>query len=289
MEKDLIDSLLLKKKRLSKGQKALLAYLKENYDKAAFMTAARLGTTVGVSESTVVRFATDMGYDGYPELKKALQTAVRRKLTSVQRIEASKELWSDDEDIFKYVINADSDRIRRLSADFNSESFGRAVDLICSAHRIYISGMRTSSALSSYLGSYLNLLRPDVTVIRSSANGEIYEQMLHLSNEDLLIDISFPRYSNDAIKVINYAKQLGAAAIAITDGESSPLAAKADVSLFAKSDMVSFVDSLVAPMCLINAIVLAVASRYNDASLDTAFENLEQIWNKYSAYDTTID
>ena len=279
MESDLLTRLKADLRSFSKGQRAIAKYMLENYDKAAFMTAGKLGKIVGVSESTVVRFAADLGYDGYPSMRKALQEMIRNRLTSVQRIEVAKDRI-DDKEIIKSVITSDMQNLQASLEALNRDSFDEAINAIVEAKNVYIVGMRTSTALASFLGQYLNLLRDNVKVINNTAASEIHEQIIRIGEGDLFLGISYPRYSSHTVDAMQFAKKMGAKAIAITDSNASPLAAIADVSMFAKSEMVSFIDSLVAPMSLINAMIIAVARRNKDAVSET-FTRLENLWMEY--------
>lgn len=283
MDSDLLTRLKEELKSFSKGQRAIAKYMLENYDKAAFMTAGKLGKIVGVSESTVVRFAADLGYDGYPSMRKALQEMIRNRLTSVQRIEVAKDRI-DDKEIIKSVITSDMQNLQASLEALSRESFDEAVNAIVEAKNVYIVGMRTSTALASFLGQYLNLLRDNVRVINNTAASEIHEQIIRIGEGDLFLGISYPRYSSHTVDAMQFAKKMGAKVIAITDSQASPLASIADVSMFAKSEMVSFIDSLVAPMSLINAMIIAVARRNKDAVSET-FTRLENLWTEYDVYE----
>ncbi len=267
----------------SKGHRRIADYILSHYDKAAFMTASKLGESVGVSESTVVRFASELGFDGYPELQKALQEEMRTRLTAVQRIEVSFDRFGQDE-VFKSVMLHDIDRIRRTLEETNHSDFSAAVETIVNAGRIYIMGIRSSAALASFLGYYFKLMLPNVTVIETGSRSELYEQLMHMNANDVLIGISFPRYSKQTVNAINYAKDIGAKSVAITDEADSPIAMKADISLLAKSDMVSFVDSLVAPLSLINALIVAVSIQKKDL-VSHNFAMLDRIWEEYDVYE----
>ena len=283
MNENLFAVLSAKIPEFSKGHRKIAEFILSHYDKAAFMTASKLGDCVGVSESTVVRFATELGFEGYPELQNALQEEMRTRLTAVQRIEVSVDRFSHDE-IFKSVLLHDIDRIRRTLEETTTENFGATVDLIVGASRIYIMGIRSSAALASFLGYYFKLMLPNVTVIETGSRSELYEQLMHMSSEDVLVGISFPRYSRQTVHALTYAKNIGAKTIAITDRTDSPIAQKADRALLAKSDMVSFVDSLVAPLSLINALIVAVSIR-NKEVVSKNFEILDRIWEEYEVYE----
>ena len=283
MENDLLSVLARGSSKFSKGQRVIAKYILNNYDKAAFMTAGKLGRIVGVSESTVVRFAAELGYDGYPSMRKALQEMIRNRLTSVQRIEVAKSMI-DDTDLVKSIIGSDMQNLQATLELLENDSFNKLVDSIVEAKNIYIVGMRTSTSLATFLGLYLNLLRDNVNVVHDTAASEIYEQIIRISTGDLFIGISFPRYSSHTVDAMQFAKKMGAKPAALTDGASSPLNGIADVCLHAKSDMVSFLDSLVAPMSLINAIIVAVGIR-NKERVSETFERLEKIWSEHDVYE----
>ena len=283
MEYDLLSVLARGSSKFSKGQRVIAKYILNNYDKAAFMTAGKLGRIVGVSESTVVRFAAELGYDGYPSMRKALQEMIRNRLTSVQRIEVAKSMI-DDTDLVKSIIGSDMQNLQATRELLENDSFNKLVDSIVEAKNIYIVGMRTSTSLATFLGLYLNLLRDNVNVVHDTAASEIYEQIIRISTGDLFIGISFPRYSSHTVDAMQFAKKMGAKTAAITDSSASPLNGIADVCLHAKSDMVSFLDSLVAPMSLINAIIVAVGIR-NKERVSETFERLEKIWSEHDVYE----
>ena len=267
---------------LSKGQKRIALYIEEHYDKAAFMTASKLGETVGVSESTVVRFATELGYDGYPKLQKAMQEMIRDKLTSVQRIEVTSSRIGND-DVLNSVLNQDIDKIRRTIEETSHEDFERAVDKICNADRIYIFGVRSTAAIASFLGYYFELIFDNVRVIDSTSHTTTYERIFRMTDKDVMIGISFPRYSTMAVDAMNYSPSQGAHAIAITDSMVSPLVKSADSVLIARSDMASIVDSLVAPLSLINALIVATVLKKKD-EVSENFRRLETVWNREGVY-----
>jgi len=283
MERDILSLISKETNHFSKGQRAICKYISENYDKAAFMTAGKLGRTVGVSESTVVRFATELGYDGYPGMRKAMQDMIRNRLTAVQRIEVAME-HIDSSNLLDTVLSADMDKLHSTLEEVNKDEFNRAVDVILKAKTIYIVGMRSSTSLANFMGFYLNLLLDNVRLVHDTSVSEVYEQVFRISKDDVFIGISYPRYSSRTIKAMQFAKSTGATAIGITDGPSSPFVGLADVNLFAKSDMVSFVDSLVAPMSLINALIVAIGYQRPDSLSDT-FRRLESIWDDYDVYE----
>ena len=283
MPKDILTRIQGEMKGFSKGQKLIANYILNSYDKAAFMTASKLGRTVKVSESTVVRFAAELGYDGYPAMQKALQEMIRNKLTAVQRIEVSNDRMSNH-DILPMVMHADAENIRLTLEEVDRGTFDAAVEAILGARRIYILGVRSAYALSSFLGFYFNMMFENVMVVHTNSSSELFEQILRIGEGDVLVGISFPRYSKRTLKAVGYAKERGASAIAITDSQASPLAGMADYTLLARSDMVSFVDSLVAPLSLVNALIAAV-SRKKGAEIQGTFSKLEQIWDEYQVYE----
>ncbi|NLB22171.1 MAG: MurR/RpiR family transcriptional regulator [Clostridium sp.] len=267
--------------RLSKGQKLIADFILKHYDKAAFMTAAKLGQNVGVSESTVVRFAIELGYDGYPELQKSLQELVKTKLTAVQRLEMTNDLV-DEENALKSVLKADMENIRTTMEKVNQKTFDSFVDNIVDAKKVYIIGLRSSSALSEFLGFYLNLILNKVVVLQHGMS-DIYEQMLNLGPDDVIIGIGFPRYSIKTVEILKFARARGARVLCVTDSLLSPLAAISDLTLIAQSNMASFVDSLVAPMSIINAIIISVGLKRREAVTQT-FSKLEEIWQNNKVF-----
>ena len=284
---DLITKIQSELPGFSKGQKQIARFILEHYDKAAFMTASRLGVTVGVSESTVVRFATELGYDGYPHLQRALQEMIRNKLTSVQRMEVAGDRMGG-RDVLQTVLHADTDMIRVTLDEIDRDAFQGAVDALTGAKRIYILGVRSSSALASFLGFYFNLLFENVTLVHTNSVSEIFEQVLRVGPGDVLFGISFPRYSKRTLSAMKYARDRGARVIALTDSQLSPLARVADHVLLARSDMASFVDSLVAPLSVINALIVAVGMSRRD-EIEQTFNKLERIWEEYDVYEKPED
>ncbi len=283
MSRDVLTAIQNRMPTFSKGQKFIAHFILDSYDKAAFMTASRLGKTVNVSESTVVRFAAELGYDGYPSMQKALQEMIRSKLTSIQRIEVANDRIGDH-DILSTVMQSDIEKIRLTLEEADRSGFNRAVDAILTARRIYIVGARSAAALADFLGFYFNLIFDDVLLIRTTSVSETFEQLLRVSREDVVIGISFPRYSSRTVQAMRFARDRGAKVVALTDSETSPLAEMATVTLLAKSDMASFVDSLVAPLSLINTLIVAVGRRKN-ADVAQTFATLEQIWSEYGVYE----
>ena len=284
---DLITKIQSELPGFSKGQKQIARFILEHYDKAAFMTASRLGVTVGVSESTVVRFTTELGYDGYPHLQRALQEMIRNKLTSVQRMEVAGDRMGG-RDVLQTVLHADTDMIRVTLDEIDRDAFQGAVDALMGAKRIYILGVRSSSALASFLGFYFNLLFENVTLVHTNSVSEIFEQVLRIGPGDVLFGISFPRYSKRTLSAMKYARDRGARVIALTDSQLSPLARVADHVLLARSDMASFVDSLVAPLSVINALIVAVGMSRRD-EIEQTFNKLERIWEEYDVYEKPED
>lgn len=283
MTADILTCIHNKMNSFSKGQRKIAAYILENYDKAAFQTAGVLGKTVQVSESTVVRFAAELGYDGYPEMQKAMQEMVLNRLTSVQRLEVGAKRLAQ-EDVLSSVLQTDMDLIRATNDQIDQKTFNGAVDALLNAQTIYIVGVRSSSALSSFLSYYFKYMFRDVRLITSASDSEVFEQIVRISPQDALIGISYPRYSSAAIQAVEYARSAGAKTIALTDSASSPLSEFADFLLTAKSDLVSLVGSLVAPMSVINALIVAAASK---KKLETTriFNKLEEIWDIYNVYE----
>lgn len=281
ISQDLMRNIQTRFPRLSKGQKLIAEYILKHYDKAAFMTAAKLGTSVGVSESTVVRFANELGFSGYPKLQKALQELIKNKLTTAQRIELSNDFITE-ENALKGVLKADMENIRSTLEKINHKTFEDVVELIFKAKRIYIIGLRSSTALSDFLGFYLNVILDNVKVVNYGVS-DIFEQMFTVSEGDLVIGIGFPRYAKRTIEALTFAQSRNAKVVAITDSLLSPLAAQADYSLIAQSNMASFVDSLVAPLSVINALIIAVGLREKE-KISSTYSSLESIWEEYQVY-----
>lgn len=283
---DIIKNIQNNFNNLSKGQKFIAEFIINNYDKAAFMTAASLGETVNVSESTVVRFANTLGYRGYRELQKDLHELIKNKLTTVQRLTMVNE-YSNRESALKKAMEKDMENIDKTINEIGHKTFQEAIDLILSAENIYILGLRSSSFLAGYLGFYLSFLIKGVKVITSGPN-DVFEQLLKADSKDLIIGISYPRYSKRTLEALDFCVEKGCKIISITDSLISPAAKYADISLIASSDMLSFVDSLVAPMSLINALIVAIGmEKKND--IRSSFEDLENIWKKYNVYDAHIN
>ena len=283
MTADILSCIHNKMSGFSKGQKRIAAYILESYDKAAFQTAGTLGRTVNVSESTVVRFAAELGYDGYPAMQKALQEMVLNRLTAVQRIEVSSERLGE-QDILTTILQSDMDKLRASMDSIDRTAFVGAVDALLSARRVYILGVRSSAALAEFFGYYLNYMFEDVRVVTGASESEMFEKIVHVAPQDAVVGISFPRYSTATSKALQYCASAGAQVIALTDCETAPIAQSADYLLTAKSDMVSLVDSLVAPMSLINALIVAVASRRRQEVTKT-LDSLERVWDRYGVYE----
>ena len=271
----------------SKGQRRIAQYITECYDKAAFMTANKLGKTVGVSESTVVRFAVDLGFDGYPSMQKAMQEMVLNRLTSVQRIEVANDRIGN-QDVVSTVLQSDMDKLRQTAETVDRNEFQAAVNAILDAKRVYIIGVRSVAPLANFLGYYLNYMFNNVRVVTASGTSEMFEQVVGVNREDVVIAFSFPRYSAATLKAAQYCRTTGANVIAITDNRESPLAKVSDHVICAKSDMVSLVDSLVAPLSVINALIVAIAAK-REKELHRTFESLERIWDQYHVYEKRDD
>ena len=281
MSKDVLHKIQDKMGEFSKGQRRIADYILSNYDKAAFITAGKLGKAVNMSESTVVRFAFALGYDGYPAMQKALQEIVHSRLTSIQRIEASDAFFGTD--VVTSVLQMDMDKIRVAIEEIDRTAFATVVDKLVAARHIYILGVRSSSFLAGYLNFYLHLIFENVTLVTSNSAGEILESMLRIGPGDVLVGISFPRYSQSTVKGVQFAYDRGADVVAITDSDVSPLYPLASAVLLARSDMISFVDSLVAPFSLLNALIVAAGHRKN-ADIAQTFNRLESIWEEYGVF-----
>ncbi len=287
MSYDILAILQEKEPSFSKGQKRIARYITEAYDKAAFMTANRLGKTVGVSESTVVRFAVDLGFDGYPSMQKAMQEMVLNRLTSVQRLEVASGRIGD-QDVVSMVLHSDMEKLRQTSETVDREAFRQAVNAILKAKRVYILGVRSVAPLANFLGYYLNYMFNNVHVISGVSAGEMFEKIVSVNADDVVIAFSFPRYSASTTKGAKFCRSAGATVIGVTDSCLSPLGQCSDHVLLAKSDMVSLVDSIVAPLSLVNALIVAVASR-REKELAQTFSTLERIWDEYDVYEKQVD
>lgn len=271
----------------SKGQKRLAAYIMESYDKAAFMTASRLGKSVGVSESTVVRFAVELGYDGYPEMQKALQEMVLNRLTSVQRIGVASDRIGK-QDVVSMVLQSDTEKLRQTSEMLDRDEFAQAVQAIRKAKRIYILGSRSVAPLASFLGYYLNFMFNNVHIVTASGASEMFEKLIGADSGDVVVAFSFPRYSAATAKGAQYCRTAGVTVIGVTDSRLSPLGQHCDHVLLAKSDMVSLVDSIVAPLSVTNALIVALAAG-QEQELAKTFDSLERVWEEYSVYEKRVD
>jgi DNA-binding MurR/RpiR family transcriptional regulator len=272
----------MSRKDFSKGQRRIASYIEEHYDTAAFMTAAKLGEVVGVSESTVVRFAAQIGYDGYPYLQKAMQEMIRDKLNSIQRIEVTTGRIGDD-DVVETVLNQDIDKIKRTIEELSREDFKKAVNAIINAENIYVFGVKSASHIAGFFAYYLDLIFGNVHVLDSTSKTTTYEKLFRISDKDVMIGISFPRYSTMAVDAMNFAHDRGAEVIAITDSMISPLVTNADEVLLARSDIASVVDTLVAPLSLINALLVDIVIERKEDIIHT-FSELEQVWKEQNVY-----
>ena len=279
---DLLKQIEALYKSFSKGQKRIANYISENYDSAVNLTAAKLGKIVGVSESTVVRFATELGFKGYPQFQDALEEIVKNKLNSIQRIRMTTNKI-EKSDILHTVLQSDKDNIKRTQEDISQEEFEQAVELISEADHIYVVGGRSCEPLSHFMAYYLNYIFADVRLVDSGSIAESFEDIHRIGPDDVVIGITFPRYSIDTVKIIEFSKNRQASVIALTDSAVSPLTQYADCVLYAKSDMVSFADSLVAPLSVTNALIAALSIRNNEKVLKT-MEGLEKIWKEFSVY-----
>jgi DNA-binding MurR/RpiR family transcriptional regulator len=277
---DMIGQLNLSGKKLSKGHRRIAEYIVQHYDKAVFMTAARLGEMVGVSESTVVRFAVALGYEGYPLLQRSLQELVRHRLTSVQRFEMFADI--DQDAVLHTVLKTDMQNIRSTIDEIDAGTFRNIVDRVSGARAVYILGMRSAAPLAQFLGYYLHYIFDDVRVIAASST-DVFEAISRIKKEDVLIGISFPRYSTRTVEAMMYAKTRGAQVVGLTDGPMSPLHNVSDACISARTDMASFVDSLAAPLSVINALVVALGLQHRE-ELNDRFKQLEGIWDAYSVY-----
>ena len=287
MKDDILSIFEEKGPTFSKGQRRIAGYITESYDKAAFMTASRLGKTVGVSESTVVRFAVELVFDGYPEMQKAMQEMVMNRLTSVQRIEVANDRIGN-QDVLTKVLQADADKLRQTAETVSRDHFQAAVDVILKAHKIYILGVRSVAPLANFAGYYLNYMFDDVRVVTVSGAGEMFENLVNITPDDVVIAFSFPRYSSATLKASQYCRGVGATVIGITNSNLSPLAQNSDLVLVAKSDMVSLVDSLVAPLSVVNALLVALASA-REQEVQKSLGTLERVWEEYNIYEKRVD
>lgn len=283
VKQDLLTIIKERMSTFSKGQKQIAGYILEHYDKAAYLTAAKLGKLVGVSESTVVRFANELDFEGYPEMQDALQKMIRTRLTSVQRMEVTNTLIGDG-DVLDKVLVSDADKIRCTMDAIDRKAFAEAVEKIASAKRIYIIGVRSASTLAGFLNFNLRMMFDDVKFVQTTSGSEMFEQIMRVGENDVMIAISFPRYSKRIANACEFARRAGADVVALTDSDNSPIAEFANQLLIAHSDMVSFVDSLVAPLSVINALIAAL-SREKQDELTVRLRELEQIWDDYDVYE----
>jgi len=287
MRHDFLSTLQAKAPAFSKGQRRIAAYITESYDKAAFMTANRLGKVVGVSESTVVRFAMELGFDGYPGMQKAMQEMVVNRLTARERIEVANDRIGD-QDVVSTVLQSDADKLRRTGETVDRAEFNAAVNAILNAKRVYILGVRSAATLANFLGYYLNYMFRDVHIVTASGTSEMFERIVSVGPGDVVIAFSFPRYSTATAKGAQYCRSTGATVIGMTDSRMSPLGQNCDHILLVKSDMVSLVDSLVAPLSVTNALIVAIAAK-REKELSKTFDNLEHIWEEYNVYEKQVD
>lgn len=267
---------------LSKGQKRVAEYVLDNYDKAVFLTAARLGEVVGVSESTVVRFATQLGYKGYPEFQKALEELVRNRLNSIQRMKVTYGRISQSQ-ILETVLQSDIEKIKQTLNGIDHSAFNQAIDTILNARKIYVLGIRSCAPLAAFMSFYLNLLCDNVIAVNTNSSSEIFEQLIRIGEEDVIIGISFPRYSRRTLKALEFASKRKAKIITLTDSAHSPINIYSSCNLIARSDMASIVDSLVAPLSVVNALIVALCMKKQEEVIGT-LETLEQIWGEYQVY-----
>ena len=277
---DMIQRLNLSGSRLSKSHRRIAEYILQHYDKAVFMTAAKLGEMVNVSESTVVRFAVALGYEGYPELQQALQELVRHRRTATQRFEMSSDI--SQEEVLSTVLKADMQNIRSTIDGIDNAAFLRAVQVISGARRIYILGLRSAAPLAQFAGYYLHYIFDDVRVVAAGST-DVFEAISRIEASDVLLGISFPRYSSRTIEAMSFARSRHAQVIGLTDGPMSPLHEVADICLSMRTDMASFVDSMAAPMSVINALIVALGIQNREA-LNARFKQLEEVWDAYSVY-----
>lgn len=267
----------------SKRQKLIGNYLIENYDKAAYMTAAALSETVGVSESTVVRFAAEIGFSGYQGMQKRLRQITMTQSTSVKRMEiASRHLNATN--IVDAVLKSDIRMIEHTMNEIDRKQFDSAVEAILNARTIYITGVRSAASLATFTDFYFHLMFDNTKLINSADPADMFEQVLRIDENDVIIGMSFPRYSKNIIKLLEYANKKGATVIGITDSVNSPIEKLSHYCLTARSDMDSFVDSLVAPFSVVNALIVALGMKHK-AEVSKTFEDLENIWDEYEVYD----
>ncbi|MBO5007442.1 MAG: MurR/RpiR family transcriptional regulator [Clostridia bacterium] len=278
----IIDLIKQSDSKFSKSQKRIAEYITNHYDTAAFMTAAKLAKVVDVSESTVVRFASELGYEGYPEFQRSLRELIKNKLTPLQRMEITSSQIGD-KDVLKKVVQSDIDKLKQTLDTVNDNEFENAVDALTNARTVYILGARTCFSLASFLEVYLNMLLDNVKLVTANSASDVFEQMHRINSQDVLVAISYPRYSQRTFSGVQFAAERGAEIIAITDSSASPIVEYSSCSLIAGCDLGNFVDSLVAPLSLVNALIVAIVMRNKDKAVE-AFDSLEDIWDKYHAY-----
>ncbi len=284
MNYDLLKSIEDNMPSFSKGQKLIANYVLQYAEKAAYLTASKLGAITGVSESTVVRFAIELGFAGYPEFQQSLREVIRNSLTSFQRIEVTNSLIGDG-NVLDKVLLSDAEKIRRTMEEIDHASFEEAVEKIAEARNIYVMGVRSSASLASFLSHGLRVMFDNVRFVQTTSGSEMFEEIMSIHEGDVMIAISFPRYSKRIIKAVEYARSKNADVVALTDSKVSPIAAPATQLLIAQSDMASFTDSLVAPLSIINAIVVALSRKKQD-ELTERLHALEEVWEHYDVYDT---
>ena len=287
MRQDILSVLKSKEATFSKGQRRIAQYILESYDKAAFMTANTLGRTVGISESTVVRFAVELGYDGYPSMQKALQEMVVNRLTAAQRIEVTNDRMVG-QNVLSMVLQSDMEKLRQTGETVDRDAFEAAVNAVLGAERVYIIGVRSAAPLANFLGYYLNYMFQNVHILTASGASEMFEQIVGVNSKDAVIAFSFPRYSATTLKTAQYCRSTGATVIGVTDTKLSSLGQCSDHVLVAKSDMVSLVDSLVAPLSVVNALIVAIAAK-KEKELSKTFQELEHVWSEYNVYEKQED
>ena len=287
MQSDILIVMQNNAHRFSKGQRAIAKYIAESYDKAAFMTANALGKTVGVSESTVVRFAMELGYDGYPSMQRAMQEMVVNRLTAVQRIEVANDRIGN-QDILTTVIQSDIEKLRQTAEIVSRQDFISAVDAVLKARRVFVLGVRSTAPLASFLGYYLSQMLDTVHVVTASGVSAVIEQLISADERDVVIAFSFPRYSTSTAQGAKLCRSKGAKVIGITDSSLSPLGCNCDHVLLAKSNMISLVDSLTAPLSIANALIVAIASR-REKELEKKFSELEHMWEQYNVYEKQVE
>lgn len=283
MKDDILAVMQNRMPTFSKGQKRIAAYIFEDYNKAAFMTASSLGKVVGVSESTVVRFAMELGFEGYPAMQKAMQEMLLNRLTSAQRLEIAHEQIGD-QDIITSVLQSDADKIRQTAESVNRDDFSAAVEAILNAKEIYLLGARSAAALADFAGYYMKYMFKHIHVVTTTGGGEMLERLINVEKGDVVLAFSFPRYSTATVKGAQFCHSVGATVISVTNSNTSPLALCSDHVLVAKSDMVYFADSLVAPLSMVDALLVALASR-KEMVLEKNFDTLEHLWEEYHIYE----